>query len=275
MAWAKSTLAFLLLLVCAAACEGPGKGPAADAPSPYMKACKDAGVPLPPKWPDSAWKRRLPDLPKEKTFDSDLPTTEVWVAETDLGVCYALPRKTVDGEIKNLGMICQGKKTGKACFWDNIAADTGNQITGKDITLDPAKIRDGSNLAENCTECHRGDNVFLITPKTALDLSPDEEMLGKRKTDVDTPPYEPLSGGRKDQVWENPVRGKGDKLTGSGEGCQFCHSIPPVTKKYCGLLNALTKGKLMPPSGKMDADEIKDVKRLKQECLEAGYTWED
>lgn len=74
-------------------------------------------------------------------------------------------------------MICQGKVTGKACFWDRIG------LSGNRIGLDQALIttrRDGDPNLETqlpwyggvdlvgkpggvCTNCHRGQNAF-ITP---------------------------------------------------------------------------------------------------------------
>jgi hypothetical protein len=266
----------LLLSLVSASRNHPLAQPAM---SPYMKECKDAGVPLPPNWPDAAWKKREPDLPKEKVFDADpdfeTPTTEVRVYETELGFCYALPRKDKDDAIMLLGIICQGKKSGKACFWDNVKPGTKDKIQGKDIKLDPAKIADGSNLQENCTNCHRGDNVFAITPRTALDLDPTKDGRGERKTDVDTPPYQPLSGGRTDAKWTNPARPADDPLAYPGKGCSFCHSIPVVTKEYCGLVNRMIRAKAMPPNGKLDADYNEDVARLKKECAEKSYTWID
>jgi hypothetical protein len=249
----------------------------AEAMSPYMEQCKEAGVPLPPKWGDEGWKQQKPDL--EKVFDADpnfdTPITEVWVYENELGFCYALPRKNKDGGIELLGIICQGKKSGKACFWDNVEPGTEAKIRGeKTKKLDPALIGDGSNLKENCTECHRGDNVFLITPRTALDLDPKKDGRTDRKTEVDTPPYQPLSGGRPE--WINPTREDTDRLAYPGTGCSFCHSIPVVTEKYCRLLRAMVHGKVMPPSGHdLDRDEQEEVKQLKEECKKLGYVWED
>lgn len=86
----------------------------------------------------------------------------------------ALPLKH-EGDISVLGIICQSRRTGKACFWDNIdisaERDAGGnfpRITGEGVILRIAEIKNGSNLAENCTLCHRGSNAFLIHPNTVL-----------------------------------------------------------------------------------------------------------
>ena len=278
MRWPFAVAAFLALGIAASPLSAR-----ADDLSPYMEKCKEAGVPLPPKWPDAKWTQRKPDLPKEKVFDPDpkfdTPVTEVFVYETDLGICYALPRKSKDGEILLLGIICQGKKSGKACFWDNVKPGTSEKIQGKDLKLDPAKIGDGSNLLENCTECHRGDNAFNITPGTALDLDrkadgardPKKMDRTDRKGEVDTPPFTPLGH----DGWENPMRPGDDPLSYRGEGCAFCHAIPKMTKLYCGMVNRMINRHVMPPSGKPDADEKQDIDEIKKECKKRGYVWED
>src|SRR5678815_5846899 len=72
------------------------------------------------------------------------------------------------------------------CIRDNKTAD-GTPITGPDIKLDIDTIGNGMTLGENCTTCHRGDNVFNIHPGTALDLSRPNAPGGPYVTDIFDP----------------------------------------------------------------------------------------
>lgn len=134
----------------------------------YIQDCMTNNVPIPPDWPDARWvgHGRL------NTTFVNVPngvSTEVFTYESpgDQGRCYALPRKNAEGGYEALGVICQSKETGKACFWDNIDA-LGIPITGQDITFKIADVQNGYSLGENCTNCHRGRNVFMIHPETPL-----------------------------------------------------------------------------------------------------------
>jgi hypothetical protein len=211
--------------------------------SNYMQDCKKAGVPLPPVWGDAGWQRKGV-LPKKLSFDGDYATTEVWTYATDAGICYALPRIDDSGVIKLLGIICQGQKVSKegkkvstACFWDNVDAATGKRIEGAATAgMDPRKIGDGYTLklpeSEQCTHCHRGDNVFTIYPGTVLAQGD--------KTNV-TDAYTPIVQGG----WAlNPRRNyklradKYPKSDGSAktDGCVTCHSLPQLSVGYCNVL---------------------------------------
>lgn len=190
----------------------------------YITTCRANDVPIPPNWPGGAgWvNRRL--LPFEFNFLESGENTEVWTFEapSDQGLCYALPRK--DGEfVRLVGIICQSKRTGKACFWDNIDAETGTRIEGVGISLDIARLKDGSNLAENCTVCHRGGNVFLIHPETPLGAPLDREPLVR---------YEPIG----QATWSNPP-----PLAALGTGtCSACHEIADPTSpsmSFCRILS--------------------------------------
>ena len=228
--------------------------------SDYMKDCRKAGVPLPPKWGNSKWKF-VGTLPKNKVFASTLETTEVWITEsptdnTDknpLGICYALPRKDGSDNIQLLGVICQGKKSSQACFWDNLDRVTGERIVGaKLVDLDLNKVSDGKDGIplivdvdgntiqkgiENCTNCHRGDNVFIIHPGTFLQVDPNLSAQ-KRLTAVDSPPYRPVSSR---PGWVNPSPTKTLVL----EPCVSCHNIPELTKQFCPVLKSIV-GRTMP-----------------------------
>lgn len=249
--------------------------------SQYMKDCAAAGVPLPPPWGDPRWVNQG-ELPDKNNFAGGTNRyTEVWVSRSPAGICYALPRRVANDKdpIQLLGQICQSTATGKACFWDNIGLD-GKRIEGSATNgLDPSKLQGGDKLEENCTNCHRGDNVFIIHPGTPLEqpgsnpcgggASPADQNSGK--------PYKPLGRPSKagDGGFQNPPRTT-PLPSGQGNGCTMCHSIPTPTKEYCGLLKAFVERGEMPPGGKPDADEQKDIDQLKKDCnklLPAARQW--
>lgn len=187
--------------------------------SPYIADCRANDVPIPPDWPTGGWENRGV-LPFQFNFLSSGPDTEVWTYEAPggQGLCYGLPRKTGDF-IDLLGIICQSKSTGKACFWDNRDATTGAQITGVGITLRIAEIQGGDALMENCTNCHRGDNAFIIHPETPLGKPVD------RNPDVR---YTPIG----QATWSNPPA---FSTKGSG-ACSGCHEIAALNPSICQFL---------------------------------------
>lgn len=251
----------------------PPPAPPPPAPPPrrmsaYMRDCDRNKVPLPPPWGDPAWQRQGV-LPPDLTFAGQAgQTTEVWAYNDPggKGVCMALPRKNAAGEIELLGIICQSKETGKACFWDNIDAATGNRITGAATAgMDPADIEDGSSLSENCTGCHRGDNAFVIHPDTPLELPAPFDI------DPDQP-YTPVSGTPPRPGWVNPP----SPLPLAGTQCTMCHDMPQLTAAYCRTVLKKALEKTMPPedtttnpatpAGTWDPDYRGDVTKLAKKC---------
>lgn len=201
----------------------------------YQDVCRLNQVPIPPDWPTGGWRKLEPDLPCRYNFLRKGPATQVWVYEPpnlpsgdpppDQGVCYALPRI---GSVPLLvGIICQSKRTGKACFWDNIHIDavrdpvTGwPRLEGKDLVLPISELKNGNNLAENCTGCHLGSNAFLIHPETVLGAPPN------RNPDLRYTPISNQSG------WLNPL-----PLAALGTGaCSSCHEVGEPTPSYCRIV---------------------------------------
>jgi hypothetical protein len=251
----------------------------------YMRDCVDAEVPLPPPWGkngDGGWKKQPNDLPPDKTLVKlgAQTSVEVWIYESEKppGICYALPRKDSTGKIIAMGVICQGK-SGSACFWDNKGADGSTPIP-VEPGLDPSKMADGRNLKEQCVNCHRGDNAFVITPGTPLVAKPDDKDQptdlppGKR-------PYKPIDG-PKDAPREGWTNDKGD-LKLSISGCTSCHAVPKLTVPYCRIMNKMfVTERSMPPAGDYSDDEAADVNNDLQQIIAAckkippppGYQWQ-
>jgi hypothetical protein len=105
----------------------------------YVQECRDAGVPTPPTWkPENG--------PSDKNrgnwtfegtqtlnFASSAPVSEVYAYDTagvssePDGLCIALPR--ISGNtIGLLGIICLGRETGKACFWDRAGTGLNEEV---------------------------------------------------------------------------------------------------------------------------------------------------
>jgi hypothetical protein len=217
----------------------------------YIEKCRSEQVPIPPDWEDPRWKLLYP-LDPNYSFVADANSiAQVWVYEDPSvpGLCVGLPRHDkITDEIGLFGIICQGRTTGKACFWDNIDADTHVRLTPEESKhLKIAAVENGSMIDENCTNCHRGENVFVIHPRTALDLR------ALFKTEPDVAWYSPISG---QPTWGNP----GPIAGLSRRECNSCHDLPELAEDnntstdqtkvsaYCRILRQVVD-KTMPPSG--------------------------
>lgn len=223
-------------------------GPGAE----YIEACRDQGVPIPPDWPDSRW---ISQGSLAFVFISQGRQAEVFAYKDPAvpGACYALPRFAPGSttSIELLGIICQSATTGYACFWDNKEADGVTPITGPDITLRIDSIGNGRTLAENCTMCHRGDNVFNIHPGTALDLSRTGAPGGPYETDSAIR-YTPLG----QTEWVNPPPLFMPPLPTGQSSCTTCHTLPLTTpppgipgRPYCSSVLENAAMLTMPPFG--------------------------
>ena len=127
----------------------------------YMRHCTAAGVPVPPDFALSGTPWRQQGQLGTKLISSGIDAT-VWTWNgSGRGACVALPRGDGPGDVS--GIICQSATTGNACFWDNLPRGGTTRIDWSSETLDISELQDGSNLAENCTNCHQGNNVFLLS----------------------------------------------------------------------------------------------------------------
>ncbi len=171
----------------------------------YATQCEEAGVPTPKvafnraaalasndpaQWTPRRDPAGLVDNILTNEFTGAGFTTEVyyWTEDND-GVCMILPR--IDGSIINLlGVVCQSKSTGKSCFWDaatNVAIDDtvcfpGNKdVPGSSLPGHPNQpchdpvpniFVGGTELPndDRCSDCHRGENAFVVHPNTAVDI---------------------------------------------------------------------------------------------------------
>ena len=126
----------------------------------YMRACRAAGVPVPPDFVMGASDWRLQGSLGQNILDPG-GTAQVWTwaPPRGRGGCVALPRGSGVA-----GIICQGAASGRACIWDNRRRGTGEIIPWQAEPLRLRAMQDATELAQNCTGCHRGNNAFLVAP---------------------------------------------------------------------------------------------------------------
>lgn len=215
----------------------------------YVDRCRAEGVPIPPNWPDAGWKT----LPAGGgrlafTFINANLNAEVFTYEDPAvpGVCYALPRRIRNSEsIKLLGIICQSKTTGKACFWDNRTLEDQEMPASANLQLKIENTGNGMTLGENCSSCHRGDNAFIIHPGTALDIPPSSaNPLAGRVTDP-AARYAPIGQAH----WSNPASLVLPDQP-PDQSCTSCHEIPQTGGwSYCSRVLENAAKITMPPFG--------------------------
>jgi hypothetical protein len=208
-------------------------------PSAYMNDCRAHGVPIPPDWAETgtAWR-------KQGTLGTNLLApgsyAEVWTYSDPAvrGACVALPRDSgAPGTLA--GIICQSASTGHACFWDNqLRSAPANVLGWSGQRLVIADLVDGATMADGkrCTACHRGNNVYLISPDdatwgktlrgpmvggstgtftTRVEASSDNAGGHPRYIPVTTIP--PRSG------WDNP-------FSSAAQCAGACHEAPSITR---------------------------------------------
>lgn len=207
--------------------------------TPYMEKCTANQVPIPPSWLDPAqpgtinplWVK-ITTLDRSRIFALDPNWETTLYAYTDpngLGTCAALPRGPTGKhavQLEALGMICQGRN-GKSCFWDNKEVTVSRDDKGlpfqnalsdlRDIR--PEFMADGDNLIENCSQCHRGDNIFIIHEDTDMTKLPGRIPDQKAEPISDQP------------TWSNPTGSK--KLAANCQDGSCHNSFPELNFAYC------------------------------------------
>jgi hypothetical protein len=140
----------------------------------YINECAANGVPIPPDWGSSQW-THVGNLSDAEEFISVGSEARVYKYKSTgpEGTCIALPRfrNNGSGDIGLLGIICLGKQTSKACFWDNQQNDVSFDIgPSENVPLSSfaggAELKDGTG--GTCTSCHAGENPYIIHPASAL-----------------------------------------------------------------------------------------------------------
>lgn len=131
----------------------------------YREACLAAGVPVPDTVFGSSWVNRGEVI--NEFIDSGQTILHSFQSDDPAGVCLALPRYSSpsDGTANLLGVICLGTQSSKACFWDN-PKGTG---FARDVEVSLSEFVGGVDLVANgqgeCTDCHAGENPFVVHPE--------------------------------------------------------------------------------------------------------------
>jgi len=211
--------------------------------TPYITECRARGVPIPPNWSlnTNKW------IQHGNINSSNLlqPGRDAFVwSYTDpniRGACIALPRGGGGTRGGLAGIICQNATSGEACFWDSRWRDDANPMRQMPVidwsqsALVISQLKDATNITEPgsgvCTTCHRGNNVFLISPdhpawasvlRGTLATAPGSKfttrIFGSTDMQGGHPRYVPLSGQR--PGWDNTFK--------AGGCAAACHENPDV-----------------------------------------------
>lgn len=212
--------------------------------TPYIKACRAKGVPIPPDWHHSSseWLAHgklgtilLTPNHLEAVQSDDTTFALIWSYAHPIvrGACIALGRSNGAFEV-----ICQGAKTGYACFWRNNPFSPEGRWTRETSSVSLASLGDPERgFAPGtvaCTECHRGTNAFLVAPDdptwatvlrpptprptftTLVDWPPDSEPSTAGSSITPRPRFIPLGGTA--VALNNPMP--------AGQGCSgVCHEL--------------------------------------------------
>lgn len=224
------------------------------ADTPYIAECRRKGVPIPPDWSprSTEWVNHGNVNDAGNNILQPGKGAFVWTYTHPRvrGACIALPRTNGGSRGGLAGIICQSATTGHACFWDsrrrldnNPGADTPPLDWSTEI-LRIAELKDATTLTENdlngpsgsgvCTECHQGENVFIVAPDNPVwasalrtaNLGPNFTTRVESSGDVGggRPRYIPVTGlgGAVRSGWRNPLRPL-------DPGCgPACHEQPPA-----------------------------------------------
>lgn len=219
----------------------------------YIRACAAAGVPVPPPVFSAGWNNRGPI---ENPFLSASMTAEVmhYASTNPEGACIALPRYPQGSDRAALfGLICVGKQSRNACFWDN---PRGTQFQ-KNVPVAIDQFVGGIDLVPNgqgvCTDCHAGEDPYVIHPDNPPFVGITSEIMPIGW-------YRPLV----DASWpQNPGPTSLLDAEASTSRCDSCHRIgsagrfpdasSTILPGWCNVVFATAVGggatNTMPPAG--------------------------
>lgn len=165
----------------------------------YIAECTTNQVPIPPSIGviddvngTAGWKR-LGYIPAASQFITGTPAQlRVYHSTSPEGMCVALPRYT-DASLTTVmldGVICLSQVTSKVCIWDNQMAATPSTGMGvgfnfgvNDVipigvpSMPGGQYQGGGREIEYgsggvCTDCHAGENPYIVHPNLALPATP-------------------------------------------------------------------------------------------------------
>jgi len=267
----------------------------------YIDECRDAGVPIPPPVGQMdalgtpGWVSRG-FIPQLEQFIIHTPA-EVLTFQDGTGMCIALPRYVDDSRdaVKANGVICLGRATSKVCFWDNQMNDRSFEfpagtlipigLGNTEINSAGRYLAGGFELERGsggiCTDCHAGQNPFIIHPNADLGAG---LRMGDLNRELDLPTfsdsrYDPLvpASWPQNQLSHSPALVPGvcsGCHRARGRGGAFPHlstelERSPGFEGYCNtiLLNAILN--TMPPDDPGSQSSNSDVLEFQRWCRKA------
>lgn len=233
----------------------------------YIAECMANNVPIPPSIGDLTpgnW-TSLGFIPQAEQFIVFTPA-ELRVFQNADGMCFALPRYTNNFQttVALDGVICLSQTTGKVCFWDNqMAGSTFSFPTGDLIPIgvpnagvDPMLRYQAGGAELNalaggvCTDCHAGENPYIIHPDSDLDPGAGTLFMGALGLPTFAPTrYDPLvlsswDQNQLSQALDVPPVCAGCHVQGSAG--RFPHLSSDIPG-YCNTILAQAVTDTMPP----------------------------
>ena len=127
----------------------------------YLQQCRAAGVPIPPNWGDSRWGKPVGNLTIK--FVKQPERAIAYRYNNPEGTCVALTRnKEGEDQYSFIDIICLGHNSFNACFFER----EGDRLDAKPSI---AEFGTPYTIYEPCTECHAGENPFIVHPGTVID----------------------------------------------------------------------------------------------------------
>jgi hypothetical protein len=134
----------------------------------YVSQCRAEGVPVPDQVTNSTGWINHGVLATE--FLEQSLTAEVWSWRPSSGpdgLCLALPRWNGSNTAQLFGLICMGVVTSRTCFFDNPNGTFFPRNVATPITSFVGGAALVPNLQGVCTDCHAGENPWIIHPEAA------------------------------------------------------------------------------------------------------------
>ena len=232
----------------------------------YIDQCRAEGVPIPPAWGSPQWQSKGA-LSKKFIISNLEAVVYTFESTSPRGICIALPRFPLGAtSIGTLGIICQGNDTSRACFWDNNGPVPSAGTTPLLSFKGGAALVNGNGV---CTDCHAGENPFIVHPGTALDrgaiLKPNRWV-------------EPIVAASWPQNPGPSTLLEGIALAAGENSCIGCHNpsgsrFPAVSTElpgYCATIlgSAFSSTGTMPPGNAGNATYLKYVNALRAACAQ-------
>jgi hypothetical protein len=236
----------------------------------YIDQCSANQVPIPPTINKmdpagtTGWKIQG-EIPTGQQFIVQSPA-EVRTFESPQGMCIALPRYNGAKTTVALdGVICLSKITSKVCIWDNQKGGAtfsfpANQMIpiGKpDLAIDPMGRYQGGGAELTspgggiCTDCHAGENPYIVHPDALLKPGVTFGSLGGTLPTFAPNRYDPIVIGS----W--PQNNASHAAAFVPAACKSCHfkgfagRFPHLSNQYpgyCGtILRGAVRGLTIPP----------------------------